>query len=390
MKKILFVNHTSVIGGASWCLFDILRHLDRDRFEPVVLLNEHGPLLNRIKSLNIPVIVDPQTPEFPVYAKKNLRGLKQFLTSILNLLRFKKNFFNHCKTIAPDVVYLNTSAQLFLPPIAKKAGIKKVIYHNREHWNKGSIFNLKIQMRNWITHRFVDHIFSITECGAKTIGFPEKTTVVRDWPTFDDETEIDLRKKLNIPADQFILLLTGGFYPMKGTKDLLQAVKLMKNQSKVTIIVLACSEWETAQWKQIIKKILGISSYAHEVKQEASTLDRIFLLPPTLQIKTYLQQCNVLVAPFIMPHAAKAAIEAQQLKKPVVIYDNEEAQEYVQHEKTGLIVPKENIPALAQALDDLVQNPKKAQQMGLLGHSFVTDQFGVEMNMKKIENYLEK
>jgi len=44
---------------------------------------------------------------------------------------------------------------------------------------------------------------------------------------------------------------------------------------------------------------------------------------------------------------------------------------------------------LAQSLDDLVQNPKKAQQMGRSGHSFVTNQFGVERNMKKIEDCFE-
>lgn len=36
MKKILFVHHVSFIGGASYCLLNLLKEFDRTLYKPVV------------------------------------------------------------------------------------------------------------------------------------------------------------------------------------------------------------------------------------------------------------------------------------------------------------------------------------------------------------------
>lgn len=54
MKKIvLFVHHVSSIGGASYCMLNILKVLDRNNYAPVVLLKNQGPLVDEIKKLGV-------------------------------------------------------------------------------------------------------------------------------------------------------------------------------------------------------------------------------------------------------------------------------------------------------------------------------------------------
>ena len=383
-KKILFVHHCSGIGGASWCLFEILKNLDQTRFEPHVLLASAGPLVDRIRLLNIPVEVDEKIPEFPVYARWQIAGLFCFFKSILLYPKGFMGFYTHCQRIAPDAVYLNSSAQLFLPWPAKRAGVKRVIFHNREHWEPKGILKIKIPVRNWIIDRFVDAVFSITECGIKAIGFPQKSTVVRDWPSFDDETEFDIRKKLGIDTDKFLILLTGGLAPIKGTLDMLKALAYMQMRDQVAVVVLGCARWKDPRWKIVVKRLLRRISYAEKIDRLAKISNQIFLLPPTLHMKAYMQQCNVLVAPFIMPHAAKAALEAQLTGHPAVLYDGPETREYVQHEKTGFIVPHGDIRQLAKALDRLAQHPEEAGRMGAAGVEFIRERFDRAQNMEKI------
>lgn len=389
-KKILFVFHCSGIGGGSWCLFEILKNLDQSRFEPHVLLTSAGPLVERIRSLGIPVIVDSKVSEFPIYGERQVTGLLQLLKVLLFYPRGFRAFYNHCWEIGPDVVYLNSSAQFFLPWPAKKAGVKMVILHNREHWDPRGILKVKLLIKNWMTRRFIDRIFSITECGVQAIGFPEKSTVVRDWPSFDDESEVDIRAKLGIAEDKFVILLTGGFHAIKGTKDALDALEYMQTRDRVAVVVLGCSVYQSPLWKILLKRILRRKSYIEMVICSAGNHNNVFLLPPTLQVRAYMQQCNVLVAPFIMPHAAKAALEAQSQGHPAVLYDSAEAREYVRHEDTGLIVPHGDVPGLARALDDLVQHPEKTTRLGAAGREFVRGQFSLAGSMEQISAAFEK
>lgn len=390
-KKILFIHHSSVIGGASWCLFEILKHLDRSRFDPVVLLSSEGPLSDRIRSLDIPVEINADTPVFPVYARGQIRGMAYLLKALLCYPSGFKNFCACCRRIAPDVLYLNSSAQLFLPWPAKKAGVKRVVFHNREHWDPKGLLKIKLFVRSWMIKRFVDEVFSITECGSKAIGFPEKSTAVRDWPSFDDETGMDVRAKLGIAPDKFLILLTGGLMSIKGTLDVLRALETMQMRDQVGVVVLGCSPEGAFRWKQVVRSLLRRTSYADQITRLAAGLPgKVFLLPPTLQVKAYMQQCNVLVAPFIMPHAAKAALEAQSLGRAVVMYDSEEAREYVRHVETGLIVPHGDVRGLAEALDDLILHPEKTARMGAAGVEFVRECFAVEKSMEKISAAFEK
>ena len=53
MKTILYVNHTSVVGGASYAMLRVIKEVDRSLYKPIVLLKQNGPLYDEIKSLGI-------------------------------------------------------------------------------------------------------------------------------------------------------------------------------------------------------------------------------------------------------------------------------------------------------------------------------------------------
>ena len=67
---VCYVTHKPNLTGANRSLLDLLDGLDRDRYEPVVLVNRRGPLLSELKKRDIPsgnvscAIADPSA-EFP-------------------------------------------------------------------------------------------------------------------------------------------------------------------------------------------------------------------------------------------------------------------------------------------------------------------------------------
>lgn len=393
MIKILFVQHCSAIGGGSWCLYEILRHLDRDRFEPVVLLCEQGPLADRIRSLNIPVTVLPTLVQFPVYERGQMAGqILGMLGLIKKIFAYPKSFrafYNFCRACRPDVVHLNSLALLTLPWPAKKSGVKTVLLHNREHWEPKGVLRVKNLLKNWIVGRFVDHVLSITECGIRHIGFPGKSSVVRDWPSFDAEASLEVRKELGIDPGRFLILVPGGMQSIKGTLDVLQALTYVQNLDQVAVVVLGCREIKPVWWKTVYTSILSKGMYAYRIVRWASRYAQVFLLPSTFQVKSYMAASDLVICPFRFPHAAKAALEAQCMDKPVLLYDNEEAREYVQQEETGLIVPCADIRRLASMIDDLIMHPQKAKQLGRNGRVYVSSRFSKETSLAKLSAAFE-
>ena len=52
-KRIVFFHHISGIGGASWCLLELVRALDQSIYEIVVVLREHGPLEDELAKIGV-------------------------------------------------------------------------------------------------------------------------------------------------------------------------------------------------------------------------------------------------------------------------------------------------------------------------------------------------
>jgi glycosyltransferase involved in cell wall biosynthesis len=67
------------------------------------------------------------------------------------------------------------------------------------------------------------------------------------------------------------------------------------------------------------------------------------------------------------------AIEAMLAKRPVVASAVGGLKDVVDHEVTGLLVPPRDPAALAEALDKLLDNPRRRAQMGRAGHDRALD-----------------
>lgn len=48
-RKILFIDHTAELGGGEIALLRLIAHLDRDRYECLVLLCTDGPLRHKLE-----------------------------------------------------------------------------------------------------------------------------------------------------------------------------------------------------------------------------------------------------------------------------------------------------------------------------------------------------
>jgi hypothetical protein len=57
--RVLFLDHTAKLGGGEIALYHLLLHLDRERYSPLVVLGEEGPLAEKLRDQGVETCVVP-------------------------------------------------------------------------------------------------------------------------------------------------------------------------------------------------------------------------------------------------------------------------------------------------------------------------------------------
>ena len=78
-------------------------------------------------------------------------------------------------------------------------------------------------------------------------------------------------------------------------------------------------------------------------------------------------------------------IEAMAMGTAVVATATEGAQEVVQDQKTGLLVPIGNVPRMAEAITTLLANPAERKQLGSSAQQAVATHFSLQRMVDEIE-----
>jgi len=120
--------------------------------------------------------------------------------------------------------------------------------------------------------------------------------------------------------------------------------------------------------------------YLHELKQLAKDLNIHVTFKTSVsddERSELMTSCLCLVYTPHLEHFGIVPLEAMYAGRPVVAVNSGGPMETIVHEKTGYLC--EGTPeAFGQALLELVQNPKKAMELGKAGHEHVVATFGVK------------
>jgi glycosyltransferase involved in cell wall biosynthesis len=77
----------------------------------------------------------------------------------------------------------------------------------------------------------------------------------------------------------------------------------------------------------------------------------------------YSQECQVMVLPSLFESFGLVYIESFALKIPVIAFDAEAGNEIIENNKTGILVPKKDIKALAEKIIYLLESPAESHRI---------------------------
>jgi len=402
MKKILFIHHAAGWGGAPINMTNIINSLDKSKYSVEVLLLKDSIVSSKLKENGIKFRIAESNfykKHYHYFVHSEVGYIKWYQWYRLlkhSILWILSRYFYADKELSKnqfDIIHLNSSVLTDWLAPAKKYG--KVIIHIREPFRKGKLDFLHYFFTNQM-RKYADRIIAISKDNAKRIGIVEKTYVVYNYSDIPEGP---------IPDDSYtskkVLYLGGtsnikGFYTMVNALDYLDKdVKVYfggrypLNKSKPgylkRMIRLITKTYLKPMYKLIGKRGRRTRKAIEKMRAHPNAIE----IGMVLNVQKYLNEVCCLVSPFSRPHFSRPVIEAHLYKKPAIGTDVPGMDEVIKHEKNGLVVPKDNPKALADAINSLTSDSQKAKQFGETAYKTAIQKF-TPQNILLIQNIYDE
>ncbi|RQN02444.1 glycosyltransferase family 1 protein [Clostridium butyricum] len=356
MKKILYLHAGAELYGADIVLLELLKNIDKKKFEPLVILPCEGPLVKKLKQNNIKVMVI----EYPILRRK-------YFTPF-GILNYIKDYFKYSKEIKEiveknniDIIHTNTAAVLEGAYVKRKVKTIKHIWHIHEIIVKPPIIH---KFLSFIISRFSDEVVVVSNAVKKhlmdTGYFKKEIKVIYngvDNKIFNPNNDTEyIRKEFNIPKDSIVVGMIGRINAWKGQKDFLLAMdKVLKKNNNVYAMMVG-GVFEGEEWRK------------KELEEQINTMenkDRIIFSDYRKDTPNIHCLYDIFVLPSTNPDPLPTVVlEAMASGKPVVGYRHGGVCEMVDKEKNGFLIDVNDTEQLANQIDYLIKHECVRKDMG--------------------------
>ena len=191
---------------------------------------------------------------------------------------------------------------------------------------------------------------SLKQQTIATFGITAPIEVIPNFyePLPPTQSPAAIRAGLGVKDDEILLLHMSNLRPGKRVGDLLAAVALTKNCARIKLLILAGGDFQP---------------YESEVQRLGLT-DHVQVRNNVRDISDFLSACDLGLYASEEESFGLSILETLSHGKPVVATQIGGIPEVVQHHQTGLLVPPHDSPALASALDELIENPTLRHRLG--------------------------
>jgi glycosyltransferase involved in cell wall biosynthesis len=399
-KKILYVENGIGYGGAIICLRHLVRHLDRNRFEPLVVTGRTSPdyqaIANEARWQYIPdrhfdnvslrrrlakQVWLNKVPSLHFISKQLLAradDLFNFLPFFLRLLWVAKCF-------RVDLIHANNE------PFCNRAAllVAKVlqipcICHIRGGDHEGS------QLMQW-TYSLPDHFISVSHWVAKSLQenlhiAANKISVVYDGIALEKlniHTDgSQFRNAYHVADDDFAVGLVGLLIPWKGQVLFLEAAKLLRSKIPcLKMLIIGGTPDDCIAYEALLRQ---------RVKDEQLT-EMIIFTGHISSMETVYNGLDVVLSASTQPEPlGTVVIEAMAMGRPIIAPNHGGAAEMILHDETGLLFDPGDIQSLANAIEKLCCSKSLRVKLGENARSVALKSFAVEDHVRHIQNIYQQ
>jgi glycosyltransferase involved in cell wall biosynthesis len=353
----------SSIGGAEKQLYQLATGLDPALFKPVLIQltpnNSPAATTGRIGNLDL--------FHFPIRRFYNAPGIYR-IGQICRLARRRRAQIIHTFFEKSEVVGWLTSRFSPIPvwvTSRRDLGFKRKKVYRR-------IF--KLSSRGCA--RVIANCLAVKDQAVREENLPaEKIEVINNGldlsPYEMPPQNGSLRKELGLSRDTPLVGMVANFnFEIKGHRYFVEAAKALSDRSTGAAFLLVGDGPLRKSYEQM----------AHELGLK----EKIRFLGKRNDVPSILSGLDISVLSSTSEGLSNVILESMAAGKPVVVTNVGGSSELVRDGINGCLVPPADSRAMAEAIENLLRNPRQAVQMGRVGKSMVQDKFSQK---QMVENY---
>lgn len=371
--RVMFYIGSMDAGGAERQVLEILRHLDRSRFEPVLgLATRQGALLAEVPG------------DVPIHAfQTEVRPLRFGLGRWLRW-RFLAGLLRELKI---DVVYdrtflatLDTGPATWFRPTPR---ISTVVADPRIQ------MDLYFPRRQWLWRKFAARVYrtanvvltnssGLREQVIEYFHLPgERVRAMANLLNSQRVEQLAANPQATVEVDRFCVLTVGRIDRHKGHRDLLEALRMLVQERGRSSIV----------WR-----ILGDGPDREALLAEVKSLhleshvDWRGIVPNPFP---YYRAADLFCLPSLTEGSPNVLLEAMALGVPVLSTDCPSGpREILEDGHWGTLVPMQSPVALADAVENCLDQPDEWQKRAREAQSVIQARYDVMTGVRRLEELL--
>lgn len=368
--KILYTINRMDVGGSQTHLLQVLRLLDRARFDPtLVCLSGEGNLLDQIGSTGVRVIDGGVRVGFksPRVIPATLRLARTFRREGADIVH---NYLLRANTVG------SVAARLAGVPVvlASKRGC-----HERRGWElRGA--QLGNALSDCVTTNAVavrDFVHDDESCPLdKMVVIPSGVDTDRFQPRSDGGSAAQYKERLGMrPGDPVVGIVTR-MRVRKGVEEFLAAmIEVRRRFPGAQAVIVGEVELDADLREMVVSG--GLEPDLHLLGRRSDMPD-------------VLSSFDVFVLSSHDEGMSNAILEAMAMEKPVVATDVGGTGEVVREGVSGRLVPPRLVPPLAHAIEEMLADPAGMIEMGRRGRTIVVEGFSARSMVRQMEALYER
>ena len=389
-RRVLFLDHTAAISGGEIALSNLVRNLDPRKVKAMVVLGADGPLVGRLENAEVYVLPLAQSV---ATQKKDLLGIGTLLRvrDMLHLAKYIRRLMRFVREHEIEIIHTNSLKADIIGAVAGRLSGRRVVWHVRDRIEDDYLPKPVVWAFRFLARVLPHYVIANSAATLRTlclrpgalatsipsgVELSERTAIVHDGTPALPVT------RAAVIRSEFRIGLIGRISPWKGQHIFIQAAAKVHHR------------FPQARFVIIGAALFGEEKYDQEVRQQPRQLG----IEPMVEFAGFCNDIPGMVATLdLVVHASttgepfgQVIIEGMAASKPVVATNGGGVPEIVEDGKTGMLVPMGDVQAMADAICQVVADPKTAAEMGRCGRKRVIEHFTSEQTARRVEAVYEE
>ena len=366
-KRILMLRSSIGVFGAERVILELAKGIEKSHFEPIigVLENKNKFWAELAKTAEKSGLRTSRFGCAQPFDLKTLLQIRKYIKKnkikLIHAHGYKANFYALMAAVCNRIPCIATCHP----------------WTETDYSRKARLYTFLDKM--WL--RRMDDIVAVSDEVKEQLTFlnwQQKVDVIPngiDWNRFNGRTDgLKVRAKVDFPDSDVVIGTIGRLVPEKGYSFLLRSARQICDSYSDTKIVF-----------------VGDGPLRRQLEQEVEELDlksRVHFLGVRDDVPALLSRMDIFVLPSISEGIPMVLLEAMAAGKPIVATSVGAIPRIIRDRHTGLLVPPGDAETLASAIEFLLEDRRKAQDMAINARKEVQAKFSsTAMAQKYIERY---